>query len=163
LRHPTAAVERAIHFCVLQNGNVGIPARALELRPAAKNSVIAERESEDLYGGIPERIAHAVNEWTWRKAQAKTSAYDARIGEYASDLDRCVLWHAQIGVDKPKDFTARHLSTGVHLQSAAALGSDHEVGQWLRDQHRSVRAAAIDDNDLRFRRNRPEMTQEIFN
>jgi len=65
------------------------------------------------------------------------------------------LRHAQIDVEKPKHLTARNRRAGIHLRSAAALRNDHEIGQWHSDQLRPIAAAAIDDNDLRFRRNRP--------
>ena len=86
--HAPAAVERAIDLRVFQDRHIGIPARAFELRAAAKNAVIAERESEYFHACIPERIAHAVNEWTRRKAQAKTSADHSGIGERAFDCPR---------------------------------------------------------------------------
>jgi hypothetical protein len=73
------------------------------------------------------------------------------------------LRHAQIGVEKPKHFSSRHLSARIHLRSAAALRNNYKVGQWLGDYLRPIRAAAIDDNDLRFRRDRPDMLKEVLN
>jgi hypothetical protein len=63
LHHATAAVKRAIDLRVFQDRHVGIATYTLELSAAAKNPVIAQRKSENLHAGIPERIAHAVNEW----------------------------------------------------------------------------------------------------
>ncbi|MDP9003185.1 MAG: hypothetical protein M3N12_00150 [Verrucomicrobiota bacterium] len=88
LRHPPEAVESSIDLCVFQDGNVRITKDAFELSPAAKNAVIAERESEYLHAGIPKRIAHAINEWAKREAQAKTSAHDSQVEEYAFDRER---------------------------------------------------------------------------
>jgi len=87
LHHATASVKRAVDPRIFQNGNIGIPSHALKFGSAAKNTVIPEREPEDLYAGIPERIAHAIHEWARRKAQAETSARDARVGQDAFDLE----------------------------------------------------------------------------
>lgn len=154
--------KSAVQLGVFEDRHVGITSSAQKVLPAAKNSVIAQGETEDVDANISERVTDAVNELRPWKSQPETAADDTMIGERMLNRFRAIARNEEIGVQKPERITASDRGAGVHLRRATAVGAQHDIGVLLREGAGLIVTAAVDDNNLGLRRDGAQVPQEIL-
>lgn len=161
LPHLSFSPQAAIDLGIFENRNIGIASGSMECRAPAKDSVVAQRETKHAHPKIPQRIAHAINQFAARKAKAKATADNLRASQRLLDLSEGRRRRLQVGMKEPEHLPARDHRAGIHLRGAPARRDDDAFGEPLRDRRGAIRTPAVDHNDLQIWIQAPNPLQKL--
>ena len=96
-----------------------------------------------------------------RQADAKVTATDSSIPDYAANLIQASRWHFGVCMQEPENIAARHAGASVHLHRTAAFAAPNKLIAKPRSKLvRAVGACTIDHNDFRSSRSLAQMLEK---
>jgi len=157
--YATASVEPAKKFDVFHQRRLRKSANIEEGSSPAENAVIAASHSQQDPCVMSKAVRESINQ-TSRQANSEVTANDIRIIHDAPDLIQTLQWQFRIDMDKPKDFPAGSPCAGIHLHGATSLAFNELIAKFGSEPIGAIGAAAVCDNDLRFRRSLAQMLKK---